>query len=53
MDHAQWEYKVILPPSRRFDMEVELAKLGKEGWELVIVTTAGLFILKRQTAATA
>ena len=48
MDEAKWEYKVIMPPTRRFEMEKEISSLGNEGWELVIVTSTGLFIFKRQ-----
>jgi len=47
-----WEYKVYLRSVRAFDkLEQEFNGLGKQGWELVCVTTNGnyhTFYFKRR-----
>ncbi len=49
MERQKWEYKVVCRPLHADYSYVEnvLNQLGNEGWELVAVTSAGSYTLKR------
>lgn len=55
MERQKWEYKLIPSNTTAIDIDImqdKLNQLGNEGWELVAISSTGIYTFKRPLIST-